>query len=142
MATNGPPARPERSWITRARTSLPTPLSPVRRTVESTRATRHARSKARRMPGLRAMTPGCSSSTFSRVSSLRRAFSFASVERRASRTRASSPSRQRSERPASERLVASSHASSGSPAIRQTASPFPTHVSSTTRIERPCAAVR
>ena len=43
-AMNGPAARVDSSWTSRAIRSLPDPLSPVMRTVESTLATRRARS--------------------------------------------------------------------------------------------------
>ena len=54
-ATNGPDARVDSSWTRRATRSLPDPLSPVIRTVESTLATRRARSTTFRIAGLFAM---------------------------------------------------------------------------------------
>ncbi len=48
-AMNGPAARVDSSWTSRAIRSLPEPLSPVMRTVESTLATRRARSTSCRI---------------------------------------------------------------------------------------------
>ncbi len=56
-AMNGPAARVDSSWTSRAIRSLPEPLSPVMRTVESTFATRRARSTSCRIGGLLATMP-------------------------------------------------------------------------------------
>ena len=52
-ATNGACERPERSWMWRASTSLPTPVSPTMSTEESNCATRSASSRTRRKRRLR-----------------------------------------------------------------------------------------
>jgi hypothetical protein len=52
-ATNGRRARSERSWIARATSSLPVPVSPTMSTVARVGATRSTMSNMRRMAGVR-----------------------------------------------------------------------------------------
>ena len=74
--------------MSRATTSLPTPLSPVMSAVESTLATRRARSTTLRMAALLAMTPAAISSSPT-PSSLSRDLRRRSARRRAPVTRLS-----------------------------------------------------
>ena len=79
-AMNGPAARVDSSWTSRAIRSLPEPLSPVMSTVESTLATRRARSTTCRIAGLLATIPsGSSTSGATRTSARRCSRSFRSA---------------------------------------------------------------
>ena len=79
-AMNGPAARVDSSWTRRAMRSLPDPLSPVMSTVESTLATRRARSTSCRMAALLATMPsGSSTSGATRTSARRCSRSFRSA---------------------------------------------------------------
>ena len=69
MATNGRVARDDSSWMRRATRSLPTPLSPVISTVESTCATRRASSSTFCISSERATMPAGSSTPSPRRSS-------------------------------------------------------------------------
>jgi hypothetical protein len=71
MAMNGPDARVDSSWTSRAIRSLPDPLSPVIKTVASTFATRRARSTTCDICGLLATIPRGSSTSGATRTSLR-----------------------------------------------------------------------
>ena len=93
-AMNGPAARVDSSWTSRAIRSLPDPLSPVMRTVESTLATRRARSTTCRIAVLFATIPsGSSTSRATRTSARRCSRSFRSAAFSVSVTRWSETSR-------------------------------------------------
>ena len=83
IATKGPAARVDSVWMRRAIRSLPVPLSPVTRTVESTFAVRRASSMSFRMDALFATIPsGVSSpSAWARARCIFSFFSASMMER-------------------------------------------------------------
>ena len=136
-ATNGPDARVDFSWTSRATRSLPEPLSPVIRTVESTLAMRVARSTSLAIGALLATIPrGSSTSRATRTSARRCKRSFCSAAFSVSVTRWSDTSRQSWSRVASKKRSSSAcwspHSSRVRPTRWQAASPLPVQSSSRT----------
>jgi hypothetical protein len=120
-ATNGPAARVDSSWTRRAIRSLPDPLSPVMSTVESTLATRRARSTICLMVGLLATIPsGSSTSLATRTSARRRARSFRSAAFNVSVTRCSETSRHSLRRVGSKKRSSAACSSPHSSRVRPT----------------------
>jgi len=136
-AMNGPVARVDSSWTSRAIRSLPAPLSPVMRTVESTLATRRATSTSCRIPELLAtMSSGSSTSCATRTSARRWSRSFRSEAIKVSVTRWSETSRHSLRSFGSKKRISSARSSPHSSRVRpkkwQAALPLPTQRSSRT----------